>query len=414
MAGRRKRAEGEDWRARKSPYPGVYPSGPDSWYFKLRRPRDPRTGEREQVNRGGFPTDREAHEARLRLQLQWIEGVATRREDETLGEYLTRWVEGRHDVKPSTRVNYRRMILRYINPHIGHLKLAELDADHVADWLAALAASPSRRKGADATRRLGPSAINEARTLLVSALHLAVARRRIPYNPAALVPPIRRERRRPKVWDDDEIAKFLLVADNHELAAWWRLALFAQLRPGELAALRWENVDLARARLWINATRTKDEDGGMTMGDSPKTAASRRWVTLPASCLLALRRHRIQQNERRLAYGLGSDWNPLGLVFPSQRGDGMIAHSTICRHLDLLCEAAGVTRLTPHGLRHTGATWLARLRESPRTISQRLGHASVKFTLDNYIHPTDADDQAAADRLGNAEGSLGEPRTGTG
>jgi integrase len=77
----------------------------------------------------------------------------------------------------------------------------------------------------------------------------------------------------------------------------------------------------------------------------------------------------------------------------------MLAHSVVNDRLERICAAAGVTRITPHGLRHTGATWLARLNVPPSTISQRLGHTSVAFTLDNYVHSGRAEQQDASARL---------------
>jgi integrase len=77
--------------------------------------------------------------------------------------------------------------------------------------------------------------------------------------------------------------------------------------------------------------------------------------------------------------------------------------SRINLRLTTLCRRAGVTRLTPHGLRHSGATWMARLGENPTVIADRIGHTSVQFTLDNYIHPDEESQREAANRLDDAE-----------
>lgn len=90
--------------------------------------------------------------------------------------------------------------------------------------------------------------------------------------------------------------------------------------------------------------------------------------------------------------------DPTGLVI--DRGDGRHLHPATADHrLERLCEAAGVPRLSPHGLRHTVIT-LAALAGVPLPVIQaRVGHGSIAVTADVYVAvPRDAD-RAAADRL---------------
>ena len=57
--------------------------------------------------------------------------------------------------------------------------------------------------------------------------------------------------------------------------------------------------------------------------------------------------------------------------------------------------------LTPHMLRHTQATLLIGENVDIKTVSSRLGHSTVKLTLDTYAHAIAAKDQAAANTIGN-------------
>ena len=52
-----------------------------------------------------------------------------------------------------------------------------------------------------------------------------------------------------------------------------------------------------------------------------------------------------------------------------------------------------------HDLRRTHAALLIAQGERPKVIQERLGHASIKTTLDTYGHLFDGLDEAAADRL---------------
>ena len=62
---------------------------------------------------------------------------------------------------------------------------------------------------------------------------------------------------------------------------------------------------------------------------------------------------------------------------------------------------------TFHVLRHTHAALLIAQGEHPKVIQERLGHASIKTTLDTYGHLFDGLDEAAAERL---DASWRDPR----
>jgi len=69
-----------------------------------------------------------------------------------------------------------------------------------------------------------------------------------------------------------------------------------------------------------------------------------------------------------------------------------------------LVDTADVPRIRLHDLRHTHATHLLTTGANVKIVSERLGHASVAFTLDTYGHVMpgqQADAAAAVARLVN-------------
>lgn len=401
MARENKRAPSSEWRSRKSPYPGVYPSGPDSWQYRLRGPKDPLTGKREQVARGGYATDKEAHEARVRHQTRILDGMHTRRADEDimLEEFLDYWLQVRRDLSGSSVYNYTWAIESWIKPYIGKIKLRSLTVDIVSDWFGQIAEAPSARD--DTKLALTHKSANYVRTVLVTALSKAQEERRIALNPAALVRPYRVVKKKVEPWDDEEIVRFLEVLHGDPDAAYWRLMLLGQMRIGEVDALKWPVVDLRAGRVKVERTRTRDAVGNIVLGESAKSVAGERWIELPDVCVLDLRRIKRKQDEERLRSGLGDDWNPHQWVFPGRQWKMRSSPGTMRGRLHALCDKAKVRPLSPHGLRHTGATWMARNGVSPATISKRLGHKRVEFTMNEYVNPGRAEDRDAADRLNN-------------
>jgi integrase len=122
-------------------------------------------------------------------------------------------------------------------------------------------------------------------------------------------------------------------------------------------------------------------DGKLEVQAGGKRGGQR--VSLDGPCVAALRAHRARQNEERLL--LGPLWKDHDLVFPGPHGQPLHP-STMAKHLDRLCEQAGVPRLTIHQLRHTHATILMLAGVHPKVVAERLGHADISVTLRTYSH----------------------------
>jgi integrase len=67
--------------------------------------------------------------------------------------------------------------------------------------------------------------------------------------------------------------------------------------------------------------------------------------------------------------------------------DGRPLHpDTITSVFNRHCDAAGLPRIRLHDVRHSYATAALRAGVSPKIVSERLGHATVAFTLQTYVH----------------------------
>lgn len=62
-------------------------------------------------------------------------------------------------------------------------------------------------------------------------------------------------------------------------------------------------------------------------------------------------------------------------------------------------ERIGLKPIRVHDLRHSHASMLIELGVTPLEIAERLGHESIKTTLDTYSHLYPDKDQKLADRL---------------
>lgn len=224
--------------------------------------------------------------------------------------------------------------------------------------------------------------------MLRNALEQAVKWGMIARNPADLVQLPRKQGREMSAFSPEEAQRFLAAAREDPWFAVFSLLLDTGLRPGEALALKWSDVDLADRQLTVRRTLTRNAQGWHFA--EPKTAGSRRNVPFASPLQSVLVAHRDTQNT-----------NPHSLVFISKAGEPLHANNLGRRNLPRILERAGLAEdFRLYDLRHTCATLMLLAGVHPKVVSERLGHASVKITLDTYSHVLPTMQREATEKLG--------------
>lgn len=184
-----------------------------------------------------------------------------------------------------------------------------------------------------------------------------------------------------KVWWPDELGRFFRYVENYRAGAIIHLAAMTGMRRGELVALRWNVVDLARSTVDVRAAATVLR--GVETITVPKTKRSRRTIDLDHRTVAVLKRYRAMQREELFELGMRSPIDDR--VFTNEVVDPVRPNS-VGQAFARLVETSGLPPIRLYDLRHTDASHHLAAGVKAKVVSEWLAHSSVSFTLDTYGH----------------------------
>ncbi len=273
----------------------------------------------------------------------------------------------------------------HITPVIGHHRLDQLKPMH-------LVALYNAKTGAG----LAAATVRQIHAIIRRALAVAVKWQLVTQNVATLVDPPSVPRIEVEPLTSTEAQKLLQAALGGRNEARWIVGLALGLRQGEVLGLWWDDIDLDAGTLRVRRALQRQRAKGLVFTE-PKTARSRRTVSLPAPLVDALRAHRSRQLQERLL--AGSMWKGVDCVFTTECGAPIDPRNDYRMFKELLVQA-GLREVRLHDLRHTAASLLLLQGVAPRVVMEVLGHSQISLTMNTYSHVVPELKRDAADRMG--------------
>jgi Arm DNA-binding domain len=204
-----------------------------SWSYRLELDPDD-DGNRRVLRRSGFASQKDALAALDQAKGADLRGVDVTRKV-TMRDYLREWMDGKRDLRATTRRSYEQHIHDLWALRLGRLDVSAVRRAHIEAALATLSSSAATRVRYLAT--------------LKSALHDALREGLITVNPATLARVESGKRPKIRPLEPDELGRLLDHLASDPLGAFYETVAATGLRRGEALALRWDDVDLGRGRL---------------------------------------------------------------------------------------------------------------------------------------------------------------------
>ncbi len=268
------------------------------------------------------------------------------------GELAVEWAKiVRKDLKKSTRRDYRYSMNRYVLPVFGNRPVREIDYMEVRTFISELECSPKRISNVLAPMR--------------SVFEMAFLSGIIDTNPMDRV-------KNPKAGKPDiyplsmeEVVAFLAVVARRYVS-FFIVAFLAGMRFGEMAALKWRNVDFKRKIIRVRETRVLGEEG------RPKTKKSSRDIRMLPPVEKALKDQMAQTHGK-------SDY-----VFLNQYGKPVEPMPMNFHVWKQALKAAKLHARSLYQTRHTYATLMLDAGEHPGWVQKQMGHETLQMIFDRY------------------------------
>ena len=337
------------------------------------RVKDP-MGQIMQKRVGGFATKEDAWAKAGELEQAANMGVEPPKATVTVGILIERWFAeyATQNVAETTLSRYSINIDRLASYPIFDEPVKNLTMQRYGEIL-----SHMQSCGGKDGKPLSPASVKTYLEVLRYSMSWATKQKIIPVNP---INGYRMKKtfqaKEPDYLEHDDIQDILNESKGKRIYTPILLALYGGLRAEECLGLKWTAVNFSRNTITINEVRTRNAHGH-PITKIPKTPSSRRTITMPSFVMSYLNQLPRESEYICISNRKAPYTGPT--MFQLLRGIEL----KINKKRKILNQPP-IPMASFHDLRHTHAAMLINLNVQPKVISERMGHSSIKITMDTY------------------------------
>lgn len=334
------------------------------------------------------------------------------RENIRLDEWYSKWMNiYKYDsIRPNTKVIYNGIYRKYISPYLGNYFIRDITQLQIRELLKKV-----KQQGLQFETQ------NKIRILLVDIFNKAMIDDFVRKNPAKGISLKRNEEKDVRVLSLEDQVDFFNCCKGTFYNNFFIVAINTGMRIGEIAALRWNDIDLQNNVIHVTRTlvyQKYEEDECKTFHfENPKTRTSTRTVPINKQCREALQRQFLQKNvvKNKAPAVKAPEGQFQDLLFTTKYNtplNSQIVYDAIKRIVDEVNLVRDVTEememFSCHCFRHTFATRCFESGIKPKTVQKYLGHASIQMTMDLYTSVFKEHMESEMDKLDESYAKLDE------
>lgn len=367
------------------------PSGKKRYMFSIYVCKDDSTGQSIQIRKRGYKSLQDAQKAYLNYQQDILNGEYNPNVNAhiKLNKLIDDWLPVYEPtVKESTYATTLRIIDNHIRKELGNYYLDKLNIrlcdKAVKKWF-----------------KNSPKVFKRYAMYTSKILDYAISLELIKTNPMkkVILPKPKKDKKEfDAFYSKQELEDFLFWAKDYSFKAYavFRLLAYSGMRIGELMALRWSDVDLSKDTITIERTYSKGLNNRRFI-TTPKTVNGFRTIHVEHQTLKVLTEWRKQQTGNLIRLG-ENVFNANQLVFSNLNNEPLESY-TVEKWNKAICNKHHLRHIKLHGFRHTHASLCFEAGLAIGDVKNRLGHASIRTTMDVYTHVTKTKEKESADKF---------------
>ena len=329
------------------------------------------TGTKRQICKRGFKTQREAKEYERSFLDQQKNSS-----DIQFSILVKNYMEDMgHRLKPTTMASKEHIIETKIIPYFSKLRVCDIDTVRIRKWQNEMLSFRDENG-----KPYSQTYLKSIHSQMSAIMNYAVKHYSLASNPCHAAGAIGKGKAKEmQIWTRDEYERFAAHIQKSSTRLAFDILFYTGIRSTELLALTPADI-LENRRLSISKNYVKIK--GQELILTPKTAKSIRTISIPVFLYDEAREY-------------------ISRLYGIQAGDRIFyfTKSNLEKELKRNAKKAGLKPIRVHDLRHSHASLLIEMGVNIVQISERLGHESVKTTLDTYIHLYPDKDIALAEEL---------------